>query len=45
MVAALDVNGSRKSLKLGFRDHSDADILRILHEKRRFSLTVGQGQG
>ena len=34
MVAALDVDGWRKSLKLGFRDHSDAAILRVLHEKR-----------
>ncbi len=36
-MAALDVNGWRKLLKLGFRDHSDADILRVLHEKRASS--------
>ncbi len=37
MVAALDDNGWRKSLKLGLRDHSDADILRVLHAKRAAS--------
>jgi hypothetical protein len=37
MVAALDVNGWRKSLRLGVRDQSDADILRVLHEKRAAS--------
>jgi hypothetical protein len=37
MVAALDVNGWRKFLKLDFRNHSDTDILRILHEKRAAS--------
>ncbi len=30
-VAALDVNGWRKLLKLDFRNHSDAEILRVLH--------------
>jgi hypothetical protein len=37
MVAALDVKGWRKLSKLGFRDYSDADILRVLHEKRASS--------
>lgn len=34
MVAALDVNGWRKFLQLGFKQRSDEQILRVLHEMR-----------